>query len=394
LVLQIIINYLLGFVNITVEGFFVERFINNCINNRIFLWGTKRVNSTVLTVNISINNFKKIHNIAKKTKCIVKINSKRGLPIFLHKYRKRKLLFLLLIPITLLVLISSNYIWNIEIVGAKDIDTKELILQLEEEGISIGKRKSSIKCDNVIDSIRLKRKDIAWMSLDMKGTNVIVTVVESEQKPNIINKDEYCNIVAKEEGVIIKVTAENGTAMVKKGDIVKKGDVLIGGYMEGKYTDTRYVHAKGEVLAKVWYTKRTNSAFTREIREETGSIETRYSLNINNFKINLYKTIPNFENYDTISETKKIKLFPNFYLPIEITKSTYIEKEKSKITYGNEELKQILIKELEAKFEEEGINKLNVANKVVNFFDKGNNVLELEMTYEIEMNIGKEEKLE
>ena len=32
-------------------------------------------------------------------------------------------------------------------------------------------------------------------------------------------------------------------------------------------------------------------------------------LNINNFKINLYKRLPNFENYDTIKEAKKIKLF-------------------------------------------------------------------------------------
>ena len=40
--------------------------------------------------------------------------------------------------------------------------------------------------------------------------------------------------------------------------------------MEGKYTGTRYVHAKGNVEARVWYTKRLESGFTREIIEETG----------------------------------------------------------------------------------------------------------------------------
>jgi len=393
LLFKIIFNYLLGFVNITVEGFFTERFINNCINNKIFLWGLKRKSSTLLTVNVNINNFKKIHSIAKKTKCKVKINYKKGLPVILHRYRKRKLFLFLLLPIALLIFISSRYIWNIEIVGTENIDIQELIMQLNEEGVGVGKRKSSIDSKNVIDNIRLKRNDIAWVSLDMKGTNAIVTIVEAEEKPDIIDKNEYCNIVAAEQGLITKITADTGTAQVKVGDIVEKGDVLIGGFMQGKYTDTRYVHAKGEVKAKVWYTKKATSGLTREISEETGVVENKYSININNFKINLYKTLPNFENYDTIIETNKIKLFSNFYLPIGITKTTYIEKKISEITYGKEELKQLLIQELENEFIEEGIENLNIVNKVVNVSDKENREIELEMIYEAELDIGTEEKL-
>ena len=107
----------------------------------------------------------------------------------------------------------------------------------------------------------------------------------------------------------------------------------------------------------------------------------------------MYKSIPNFENYDTISETNKIKLFNDFYLPIEITKTTYAEQRKTNITYGKEELKEILIEDLEKQFAKEGINKLNVINKVVNFYEKENSI-EIEMTYEVKTNIGIEQKLE
>lgn len=390
---KIIFNYIIGFVNITVEGFFIERFINNCINNKIFLWRIKRKSSTLLTVNININNFKKIHTIARKTKCKVKINCKKGLPIILHRYRKRRLLLLLLIPIFFIIIISSNYIWNIEIVGIDNIDKEELIIQLEEEGIKVGTAKSKVNSNNVINNIRLKRKDISWMSVDMKGTNVIVTVVEAKEKPEIIDKSEYCNIVAKQRGMITKITADTGTAQVKVGDIVSKGDILIGGYMEGKYTDTRYVHAKGEIEAKVWYTKKIKTGFTREIVEETGITQNKYSIKINNFVINLYKTLPKFENYDKINETNKIKLFKDFYLPIEINKTTYVEQKKVKVTYGKDELKEILIKELEQQFFDEGTNKLNVINKVVNFYENEENILELEMTYEVIQDIGIEEQI-
>lgn len=390
---RIFFNYLLGFVNITVEGFFVERFINNCINNKVFLWSIKRINSTLVTANIGIGEFKKIRAIARKTKCKVSINSKKGLPIILNRYRKRKLLLLILIPIFFCVLITSTYIWNIEISGINNIEESEILSQLADEGIDIGKKKSGIDTKTVINNIRLKRNDISWMSIDMKGTNIIIKIVEADEKPNLINENEYCNIVAKQKGIITKITADTGTALVKVGDVVEEGDILIGGYMEGKYTDTRYVHAKGNVEARIWYTKKLESKFTREITEETGITENKYSINFNNFKINLYKSIPNFENYDTINETNKIQIFNNFYLPIEITKTTYVEQKTTNITYGKEELKEILIEELEKQFEAEDINKLNVINKVVNFYEKENSI-EIEMTYEVKNNIGIEEKLE
>ena len=181
--------------------------------------------------------------------------------------------------------------------------------------------------------------------------------------------------------------------VAKVGDIVEKGDVLIGGYMEGKYTGIRYLHAKGNVEARVWYTKKAESGFTREIIEGTGATQNRYSINFNNFKINLYKSLPNFENYDTISEINKIRIFDNFYLPIEINKVTYVEQKKMDVTYGKEELKEILIEELEKQFAEENINNLNVINKVVNFYEKENSI-EIEMTYEVQTNIAIEEKIQ
>ena len=394
MLLKILFNYLIGFINITVEGFFVERFINNCINNKITLWNIKRKNSTLITTNVSIKDFMNIRHMAKKTKCKLSINSKKGLPFIMHRYRKRRLLLLLLIPVALIILISSMYIWNVEIIGNDEINKDELINQLKEEGIYSGNRKNKINVKKVIDNIRLKRNDISWMSINMKGTNIIINIVKAESNPNIINEDEHCNIVAIKNGVITKITADNGTALVKKGDMVQKGDILIGGYMEGKFTDKRYLHAKGKAYAKVWYTKKAKSYYTREITEQTENKKNRYSININNFKINLYKTLPKFENYDTINETNKMRIFSNFYLPLQINKTTYIELKKSKVTYGKEELKQILIQELEHEFEKDEVNKLNVANKIINIYDNDDKELEIEMTYEVIEEIGTEEKFE
>ena len=57
---KILLAYILGYVNIEVEGYFIERFINICNSKKIFLWNMKRKHSTIIRVNIGIRDFKKI----------------------------------------------------------------------------------------------------------------------------------------------------------------------------------------------------------------------------------------------------------------------------------------------------------------------------------------------
>ena len=391
--IKILFNYLLGYLNITIEGFFVERFINILASKKIFLWNVKKKNSSLLCANISIKDFKEIKDIARKTKCKVKINKKKGVPFVFNKYKKRKIFIILLLPIIIMIMISSMYVWNIDIVSSGDINEKELLEQLNEKGLAVGKIKRNIDTKNIITNIRLERSDISWMEINLKGTNAIVNIVKAEEKPNIIDDNEYCDIVSDKKGIITKITAQRGTIAVKVGDIVEEGTKLISGIMEGKYTDPRYVHAKGEVEAKVWYTKRRKSKFTREVSKQTGAEKEKYSIIFNNFRINLYKSLPNFEKYDTISENKKIKLFSDFYLPISIQKDTYKEIEKKNITYGKQELQNILINEMEKEFEQENFNDKNITNKTVNVYQKDKDTIEVELTYEVLETIGTEEKI-
>lgn len=190
-----------------------------------------------------LKDFKKLREIAKKTKCKIKIEAKCGMPFLLDRYKKRKIFFILLAIITVLIFLTSKFVWNIEIKGADRIEQDVILEELAECGLRVGAKKDRINTIDIVNKIRLKREDIAWMRIDLKGTNVIVQIAETTEKPEIIKQDEYCNIVSDKDAQIVKITANNGTKIVKEGDIVSKGSILIGGWMEGKYTGTRYVHA-------------------------------------------------------------------------------------------------------------------------------------------------------
>jgi len=384
--------YIFGYVNVVVEGFFIEKFMNICISKKIFFWNTNRSKSTILSANIGVGNYRTVAKIAKKCQCKIKINKKSGFPFLLNKYRKRKIFVFALGIIMIAIIAVSNFVWNIEISGVDEVKQKELLSIIQNEGVDVGKYKGKINLQSLINKIRLERADVAWVGMEIKGTNLIIKVVEADEKPEIINEDEYCNIVAKKDGIIAKVKAQNGTPIVKEGDTVKKGDVLVQGWLEGKYTDNRYVHAEGEVIAKVWYSEKEKIYYNQNYENQTGNKERKYSININNFKINLFKTLSKFENYDTISTVKKLKIASNFYLPIEIVVNDNYEKEKCTVQYEKNEAKEIGIKRLKEKLEQEIQNKNNISNIYINT-NETDEYIEVEVIYEVLENIETKEKI-
>ena len=388
---RIILKYILGYINIKIEGYSVEKLINICIKNGMLLWNIKRSKSTIVYANVGVKEFREIVRIAKKNGCKIKIINKKGLPFLLHRYKKRKIIFILIIAILLALVALSQFIWNIKIEGNEKIESSQITQILENKGIKLGTAKRNIDKQKIINEIRLERSDIAWVGIDIEGTNLIVKIVETNAKPEIVNEEDYCNVVATKDAQIVKISAQNGIPLVKEESVVTKGDILIAGWIEGKYTGTRYVHANGEVMAKVWYTKKEEVLLNQVIEQETGIKENRYKLKINKFEINLFKRLPKFEKYDTIETEKKLKIFSNFYLPIELIQITYKEKLESQITYGIEEAKDIGRKKAEEELQNE-INNTNVLQKYENAYVNSNSVT-IELTYELLENIGTKEKI-
>ena len=392
MMIRLILNFLLGYVQISIEGYFIERFINICMSKRILLWNLKRKKSSFLYANIGMRDFKKIKQIAKTTKCRIKIEEKKGLPFLWHRYKKRKIFVFLLFIILGGMVCISNFIWNIEIVGNTNIPTEEIIKALEKDGLKTGMLKQKVDTKLIISNLRLERNDIAWVGIKLEGTNAVVEIVEADQKPEIIDEQDYCNLVSNKQGIITKVNAQNGTALVKEGDIVKQGTLLIGGWLEGKYTGTRYVHVKGEVEAKVWYSKQGTINLKQQEKQKTGRQEKRYYFTIHNLTINLSKKLPNFKNYDTINENQKLKLFSNFYFPIQFGKTIYTELEDKEVEYTIEEAKEKLTKQLEEELKKEITDPSKIVNQQINTKEE-NGVVEVELIYEVLEKIGTKEKI-
>ena len=163
--------------------------------------------------------------------------------------------------------------------------------------------------------------------------------------------------------------------------------------MEGKYTGTRYIHSEAEIQAIVWYEETKTIMYKLEESISTGNSEKRYFIKLNNFQINLYKSLPKFEKYDTINERKKLKIFSDFYLPIELGIDEYQEINKVEKQYTQEELKNMLVKELETELSAKVEEPSNKINKQINVKEKEDGI-EVQLIYEVLENIGEEKKID
>jgi len=168
--------------------------------------------------------------------------------------------------------------------------------------------------------------------------------------------------------------------------------MLIGGWMEGKFTGTRYVHARGEVIGKVLYSKKEKMDLKQVSVKRTDRNQKKHYIKFNNFEINFNKRLPKFEKYDTINEEKKLKLFSDFYLPITLGISTYYELEEKNEVLTLKQAKDKLTEKLKTELLEEIENKEDIKNIQINASEEPTAV-EVEVIYEVLENIGTEEKI-
>ena len=142
----------------------------------------------------------------------------------------------------------------------------------------------------------------------------------------------------------------------------------------------------------MWYSQKEKVELKQVKSELTANLESKYSVRFNNFQINFYKTLSKFQKYDTIETVKKIKIFSDFYLPIEIIKKTnheYIEKE---VEYSIDEAKQIGIENAKKKLDEQIKDKENIINMYINS-NQSEEFIEVEVIYELQEEIGTKEKI-
>ena len=218
---------------------------------------------------------------------------------------------------------SSNIVWQINVEGNKNITDGEVIEELRAAGFDLGTFIPSIDYDNLHNKVLLNSQKLSWISVNITG-NVANVKVKEYKKAEEKTSPLYTNIVASSDGYVVDVSVLNGKKVVSVGDVVKKGDILIGGIINSQSQGTRLEMAQGSV--KAYVNKEINIkihfSYEKKVYNEEKYVNKIYK--IYNFPIKFSSKYGNQSAfYDTIEKKEQLCLFGISKLPIEITKTTY-----------------------------------------------------------------------
>lgn len=245
------ILYLKGYVRIHITGYSPERFINACRYRHIDIWDLKRVHGAY-EMNLTIEGFRRLKEITRKTDTKVCIIRRSGLPFLLYKYQKRYILRCGLLICICLILLMTRFIWSIDIRGNLFYTDQTLIKFLAEKNIKSGMRKRTVDCTGIVHDLRKEYDRIIWVSAYVQGCRLIIQVKENEdgsaddtnQTADISFKEVNTgtDIIADHDCRITDIVTRAGVALVKKNMQVKKGEVLVSGQIP-LYNDAKEVTA-------------------------------------------------------------------------------------------------------------------------------------------------------
>ena len=244
------LRYLFSYINFRAFGGFPDRFINLCTKEGIPLWNVRNINNNI-TASTTVQGYLSIHTIARKSGMRVISTDKIGLKYFLRKHKTRVGIFAGAVVAVAIISILTQFVWSVSVVGNTTIEEDVILSVFEKYGVRVGVPVSSIDNDEVASVAMSEIESLSWVSVNMKGSVVVIEVREKTNAPEIYDASKPTNVVASEDGVILSIDVLYGNEEVKPGSAVTKGDLLISGVVTHKDGTEKAIHADGYVKALV-----------------------------------------------------------------------------------------------------------------------------------------------
>ena len=351
------ISFIRGYYTVTVEGLDTESFLNYLIRNKIYVYNVNRMEKSKIQFNIDRNNYKKLKKIHRSNKFKIKVKKQTGIPFIAKRiYTYRGMVICAIISLIILMS-TSQFVTDVYITAPEGIDKTALKKELYIQGVKPGVYKKSIDRKIVRENIMGKFKQIAYVSINVKGTNIFVNITKKDESQNSDENSNYCNIIAQKDGIIEKIVPRSGEAIVQEGDIVKKGDVLING---------ANTTAQPEVWAMTFYEAKKTSNYIDIKNQRTGNKKNVYTISFYDKKYKILRNIK-YSDYEIENNIKELRI-GDYTFPVKITVSTFYEVKKVENKIDVEKLK----KELSSKVLKQLEYTIPVSARILDVKDKYN----------------------
>lgn len=347
-----IIRYLQGYLKIRIAGYAPERFLNLCASRGILLWQLVREEETY-TCFVSTKGFLELRAITRKTKTTVHILEKHGFFLFLRFFQRRKLFFIGIGASLAIFTALSFFIWDITISGNYSHSREELMDFLKEQSIEVGSTKSSLNGEEIVRLLRTNYPDIVWVSAKIKGTRLFIDLRENETASStMVSEDSAASdLLAGAAGTVTAIVTRQGTPLVKTGDTVEAGQLLVQGRLEivgdsGEVVAYQYCHADADIDIKSTLAYSDSMSLSYQKKIFTANKKNHFILSLFGKQIDFGGKIQ-YDHYESSMKSHTLRLGSNFYLPITFSLETFKEYTLQDAEYEKKEAMLLMKEKLE-----------------------------------------------
>ncbi len=284
-----------GYVVVVAEGLSPERLINLCNQNNIELRNVRRISYTGLCLRLSFSGYRKLKKIVDSQKYRLDVHKRGGIPLKILSVKKRIVILPAIAFLVIALLISSTYVWDVRYTGFDRVNKFEVQEMIENMGLKVGARISDLNKPEAEKAIMENFKELAWVNIYTKGTQLNIQVVEADLPEKMIQNQGVADIIAKKDGYVVDLRVFAGEPLVAEGQTVKKGQVLISGdVINAEGALQMQVAARGEVYAKTTYSGVASKPLTQMVAQKTGNV---YNMKYIKLGENIYPITPGFPPY-------------------------------------------------------------------------------------------------
>ena len=338
--------YLLGTEVYTILGADPESCMNRLNQQGIPIHNVKRTDDFSLTFIAPAGHSREIFHCCDKTYCQGRCVKRMGLKQDLKKGLRRPFLILSVLLAVLLTFLMESVLWKIQIEGETEDAERKILHTLREQGVDIFKQTKAMDTEDLRYALLDEVSELSWVAVNLRGGKLTVLALESEEEEEPQN-GAPCHLIALRDGVITESVVLEGMSLVKVGDSVAQGQILVSGFEDyGIYM--KGVCAQGEIHGQTWYRGTVVTPSLKGIKEYTGRtwqeiyiIFGRKSINLSGSSSNLGVTC------DKIVSTKQ--LCPSEYpLPLYLQRVIYREYRIREAPMPREEAQELLCRSWES----------------------------------------------
>lgn len=354
----VLFRYVKGYYEIVLSGYSPERFMNLCRLNSIVLWDITHMED-VYICRISIWDYRRIDPFLQKTKVKAEIRKEYGLPFFVHKNRKRKIFFAGILLSFLFLYGMSFFVWSFSFSGNQTIEDAILLRFIHSHGVHYGSYRDGIDIPMLEKEIREYFDRISWVSVKLDGTKLVVALKENEtfRDKTVTNVKERDDLICGMQGTIVKMITRKGVPLVKVGDEVEAGNVLVEGRVpiydnDGNIISYDMVDADADVTIRTEYPMHRKISRYYRHKNYTGNEYTLPYIRLGQHYLGFFYPKNTYHLYDVTVNEKTHPVLEELSIPLYIGSRRYCEYVEIEDLYGEEEGKILLKQFLEKTMKE------------------------------------------